>query len=361
MNTGNDIGEIEKGVQAYKQIKAKSDHVLKTRLKSRIRTMVGMSTITRGEGFKQSVDQLAEEDWKVGWARLYDFSFNDDFSEWLTKIGLDLFIVTANKKERETAFKLLNGIYLNALTNYVKQVIHNYYQDKMALHQKSREIAEKTIYKLLVNLDSYNPYKAGFLTWMFNIARNTALTPDKKTQENTEYSLDYDDDESIEQDKSDYLKSDDPSPDEAFAKEEMGRVILKALFDDSGYPWQILCVGLMKLGYKPGDIIEHFSDKSLGDIFTLFRAEFCASSFRSQEELDQLFKGMEEQLKKALKEVILSRDSKTKQMLEDHLEDPCESIRLKAFFGNNPNKNISDWNARNLTKLRKELKERGMI
>src|SRR6056297_4198455 len=109
----NDLKETEKGVKAYKKLKTESDHVLQVRLKTRIRTMVGLCSVTRGEGFKSNIENISKENWKVGWARLYEYSFNDEFSEWLIKIGLDMFIVTANKKEREIAYKVLTGIYLN--------------------------------------------------------------------------------------------------------------------------------------------------------------------------------------------------------------------------------------------------------
>jgi len=356
--------EIKKGVNAYKSFQSEMENTTKIRLKARIRTLLGMNMFTKEKHFKKTLDHIANENWKITWSRLYDYSFsNRTITELFLKSGLDLFIITANKQEREKAYTVMNGLYLNVLTNYVKGMICKYYEDKMALYQKSKEIAEKTIYKVMLNLDSYNPYKAGFMTWMFNIARNTALTPGRKTDENTEYVLDREEsnDEGIEQDKLEYLKSKDPTPDVNYAKAEMGRVILEILFKTSGYPWQILCVGFMKIDYKPGDIIEKFSESALNEMFIAFKDEFSSSSFRSQKDLNDLFMPLEEIIQKPLNEIILNRDSKTKKALNEILGKTCGDVKLNCFFGNSPNKNISDWNARSLTRLRKELKERNLI
>jgi len=355
---------IKNGVNAYKNHRSKLEKTMKIRLKARIRTMMGMSPITRGGGFQKRLDHICDESWKVSWARLYDYTFSENnLSEWLLRNSLDLFIVSADQKEREMVFQLMNGLYLNTLTNFAKGIIHRYYDDKMALYQKSREIAEKTIYKVLLNLDTYNPYKAGFLTWMFNIARNTALTPGKKADESTDYILDREesDDEAMEQDKSDYLKSKEAGPDELYAKAEMGKTVLEILFKASGYPWQILCVGFMKIDYKPGDIVEKFSESTLNEMFRAFKDEFSSSSFRSEADINSLFDPLEAALQMPLSEIILSRDSRTKKALEENLDKACGEVKLCAFFGNSPNKNISDWNARSLTRLRKELKERNLI
>jgi len=363
MKIDDEIKDIFVSVESYKSFKNNYEIPVKNNLKTQIRILVGINSVTRGDFFQNSIDAITFENWKVGWARLFDQAVSDKgFIEWLAKIGMELYIISSEKKQREITFKLLNGLYLNILTKYIREIIGKYYLDKASLSQKSREIADETIYKVLTHFDSYNPYKSGLLTWMYTIARNTALTPGKKADENTYNVLDNDEnEEENDTDKSSFLKSADDTPDEVYEKEELGKLILEMLFKEAGYPWQVFCVAFMKMDYKPSEIVEKFGQKLLNEVFRLLKDEFYASSFRTSEELDRLFSPLEKKLELPLKVVLSNRDSKTKKTLEDLLEKKCGNIKLEAFFSKNPNKNISDWNARSLIRLKKEAECRGLL
>jgi hypothetical protein len=156
------------------------------------------------------------------------------------------------------------------------------------------------------------------------------------------------------------MESKDLTPDKKAERENLGEIILENLFRVSGYPWQVLVVIMMKLDYKPREIIKVFSEMTLFDFYNEFSSEFIASSFRASDELEKLFEPLKLELNKPLDEVIQARDSRTRKKMNDFLEKTCGTIVLKTFFGNNPNKNISDWNARSIMRLKKELTSQGI-
>jgi hypothetical protein len=358
-----DLSDVKEAQLIFKMIKTDYEKVFLVSLKSRLRILLGVSDITRGSNFNDRVSAIANENWRVAWARLYGYTFKEGgFKEWFNKIGIDLFIISAKKTERDAVYELLSGVYKGALINYIKGITGAFSNDNNFCYQKSLGISEKTIMKVIENLDTYSPYKAGFLTWMFKIAKNNALSRERMIDENTELLLDKEiNNEETDQDKLSCIKDTKPDPGEKYERENMGKIVLDSLFRCSGYPWQVLCVGMMKLDYKPADIIATFSDKTLYDFYEAFSKEFIADSFRSSNELERLFLPLKNELDKKLDNVLQLRDSKTRTKLEDTLEKKCGHVHLSEFFGNNANKNISDWNARSLKRLRKELLGKGLI
>jgi len=141
----------------------------------------------------------------------------------------------------------------------------------------------------------------------------------------------------------------------------LGRIMLEMLFDNCGYPWQTLCSGLMKLDYKPGEIVEKYADKTLGTIFSEFVPEFSQSSFRDEEELLTIMTPLKKSLDQQIDAVILPVDTRTRKRFQSKLNMRCSDMVLREFFGNKPNKNISDWNTRVLMRLRKTLEKRGVF
>ena len=364
MTTDFNLDTIQEAVSDYKKIKRDFEKTAKIRLKSRIRTMFGVSNMTGGKKFDKKIDFVSNLSWRVSWARFYDYGFaSTDYKSWFIKIGLDLFIVHADESEKEVAYSLLSGLYFNSVVNYTRKIIESYYDDRTALVQKSRDIGEKVVYKVYSNMDKYSPFRSAFITWIYNIAKNTALTPDKKANENTDFVLDKETgtDEEIEQDKQSYMVDDEPTPDDVYYRDEIGRVTLKTLFEEAGYPWQTIVLGFMNMNYKPHEITEQYADMPLNAIYKQFKKAFFATSYRDKEELEGFLSPLESELGKPLKEVLSPRDSATKKKLADDLETHCGEIKLKRFFGKKPNKNISDWNARSITRLRKELKKRGLL
>src|SRR6056297_3119442 len=112
---------IKAGITTYQAYRSEFENIIKIRLKARIRILMGKNQIKRERLFQKKLDHISDENWKVYWSRIYSDPFQiDNMPEWLLKNGLDLFIITASKKEREMAFSAINGIYKNSLINYVK-------------------------------------------------------------------------------------------------------------------------------------------------------------------------------------------------------------------------------------------------
>jgi hypothetical protein len=356
-----DYKDIKSVLHAFKDFKAESGRQVRFEIKARIRSLMGVRASTSGKRFDKALKKLEEEYWNVSWSRFYSArSDQPELCEWVCEIGSELYLLRLAREQEKGSYDLLNTFLRDYLFGYVRSLVEMIYTDKTLVVQKSEEVFEKVIYRVIQNIDRYSPYKAGFVAWTYAITRNILRTPEEKAYESTDLILDLknesDDDVLLYR-----IASDEQSPADVYAENELGILILETLFAFEGYPWQILVEGLMKLGYKPGEIVAKYSEKSLGEIFNEFVAEFSAASFRTDEELSDIFKPLRLSLKPTLDEIVLSTDPRTRKKFKFRLDERCCDIRFKDFFGEKPNKNVSEWDKRIVKKVRKKMEEAGFF
>ncbi len=365
MISDQNFANVKSGIISYKNIKSIYNESLKTSIITKLKTMLGISSYTRGERLSLTVDQTLKESWHICWARLYNYNLPEEkFQEFIMELNVELFILNSKNEERELAFSILNDLYLTFVRNHVRKIIENGKNydsavlSQMKVYEKSSEIAEKTILNFIDNLDRYSPYKSGFKTWMCRMATNIYLNGEKKTTEKTDYSLNRDTDESISSDEMlDLIPDTGPSPQALYEKETEEKSILEYLFKSSSYPWQIVSVALMSLNYTPQEIVRLVSGLTLYSVFDLVVEKYGKASLRSKIELDDFFMPLKQSMDKNLREIIPSRDSKTLTKLSELLDQKCGSIQFEAFLSGSPAKNVSEWVKRSIVRLRKEIGE----
>lgn len=354
--------DINVALLAFKHFKKERQDQIRSSIKASVRSIFGVHPETSGKKMDRNLLKVEEEYWNVSWSRFYQYhSGAVEISDWVSEIGTEMYLLSLVAEDQKGSYGLLKNFYNKYLFGYIRSLTRKIYSDQTLIVQKSEEISEKTIFLVLKNIDRYSPYKAGFIAWSYSIARNVLRTPDERAYESTDLTLDYELQSDSDGGLIDRIASEDQPPDEAYAQGELGRIVLETLFDNCGYPWQVLSVGLMKIDYQPSEIVAKFSESTLREIFFDFVEEFSKASFRAEEELMKMMKPLSDSLDQKVSTVISSVDTKTRIKMQARLEEKCSDMALKVFFGKLPNKNISDWNIRVMMRLRKRLEENGIF
>lgn len=144
------------------------------------------------------------------------------------------------------------------------------------------------------------------------------------------------------------------SPEEPLEKYEL---FLKITFKEGGHPHQLVAFGFNKLltGWGPKEIVEKLSSKSLKTLADKLIMDYKEESKLPGYIVNYAFKPLKGKMDKKVEDVLEKRDSKNKY--KKLLKKKVGGTKLKDYYGNNPEHNISDWSdkvgKRVLMKIRK--------
>ncbi|HRW34123.1 MAG TPA: hypothetical protein P5107_03600 [Thermotogota bacterium] len=357
-----DFITINPTLQTFKAFKKQKSDLIRNKTKSKIRAAIGINQESSGRKFELKLKSIEEEYWHIAWSRFYHaYSLDIELTDWIADIGKELFLIKCISKDPQCGFRFLRTFFNHYLLDYLNSISYEVYGNKNLARQKSEEALEKTIYQIVTHLHQYSPYKSGFRSWSFTIAKNILLTPNEKTYEFTELILDNESESELEAIILDQETFWNKTPEQNYAEKYIGKCIFEIFCTECGYPWQVLCSGLLELGYKPKSIVEQYSNSTLGELFKDFSDHLFGKSNQNKEEWIQVLANLNEKLQLRLEELLSDYDSRTKRNLNHYLTQKCSTIPLKEFFGIQPNKNISDWNIRVRKKLKQQLKRESII
>ncbi len=129
----------------------------------------------------------------------------------------DILLVENYLKGDEKSLEILIGRYLNPIYNFV----YKYLRDP----QSAEDIAQEVFVKVWRNIKKFNT-KKNFKTWVFAIAKNTALDFIKKKKSVPFSEFENEEGENI---FAETLADPSPLPDEIFEREDVGRVLNEAV------------------------------------------------------------------------------------------------------------------------------------
>jgi len=357
------MSEVEKILQnvketrtEYLRLKRELSGFLKTRLRARMKLQFDRSEVSTGKDKVKNIARKADEAWDISWARVVNYNLEKDFREWLSGIGIEYLLYSLLKKKDKKAGNVFYKRYRTAIKSVIA---HSLYGKKGTgyFSQRCEELTLRTFQRFDKYIHNYNPYKSGLYTYLQTIAQN--LVRDEKTRpENLVGEFNEQDEE--EEGQTYWALSSEPSPDESEQDYRMERYILESVLKNGGYPWQKLVVLLSKTMEDREDIVAQGGNK-LSELAELTKKELYVSSFHSNEEIDASFSYLEEELEKKLSDLIPLRDHRSRDNLSEFLEEKTSDIKLDAFFGKNPRKNLRDWNHRVLKRIRKQAMEDGVL
>jgi len=276
-------------------------------------------------------------------------------------------LVALSVQENAIAFHIIIDRYNDTIMKEINNFIGGIpgFSDFEKVHEKSVEIWDK----VQKHIDKFDSKKAGFFTWIKKIAENMLKNSEKKMNELTEYMSEQSEDKddsgnSFEKLQFQNTRSIDSAaiPDEKFNSAYKSKLIFQNAFrKESGYPWQVICFGLIATGKKPGEIAARYATNALCDLCFLLKEEIELNSIRDEEDLQDIFSELDEQLEKTLDEVILSTDMRTRNTLKADIRQVAEITLLDAFFGSEPSKNISDWKRRTARRIKTLFESEGIL
>ncbi len=286
-----------------------------------------------------------------------------------------LFVKLARDKNR-TAFLILMDLFSGSIVEIIKKNDYEFFNcgnKKEYIDDKLQNIWLK-IWKYL---HAYNPEKA-FYTWIRTVTLNHIKESKNKTEKNTDYFPDYSDETEnegmdIENVSYNHNSEEQKNPEIIFKEEIIGQIILEESFKSSnGYPWHLICFGLSytvlsmsdsgssRLGLKPKEIEEKYSEEILENIFEEMVEEFTANSLRPKEFITGIFQELKYELQRTNDQIVSRTDMKTREVILKYIVQKAGNTYLNIYFGKNPTKSISEWTSRTLSKIKYKLKEKGI-
>jgi len=353
--------ELEKVAEAKKvfdEFRKRYEKSLETRLRAYVRTALGLI----GPENRKKVEFLLEKSlsysWGVGWARIMYFNpqIRSAFS-WISNSSVEILLIFAAQKKIEKSFFLIEERFNDAFEAFAYNHLRKFYFSNYLSEKVEESIT--LLWKIIWNkFKTFNPFEGTFYTWGTGILNNIVKTKPNKGEFSDSVSIDeevesFDENSRIQKKAFDLI--DPESPDFLYAREGFGEEILKNFFEDTGYPWQILCSTFMFMGWKPQKIVEELSGMNLNLIFERMNEDFISNSSREKEQLESFFYPLKNSLSRRIEETVPASDSKSRKNLETVFHLTAGEASLNAFFSNNPPKNISDWNSRVLRRLRKKI------
>ena len=275
-------------------------------------------------------------------------------------------LVALSVQENVMAFQLIMERYTGTIMNEINKYLGtgSSYSDFEKVHEKSMEIWDK----VQRHIDKFDSKKAGFFTWVKTIAENTMKNSPKKMDSLTDYFSEQSDDADDNRDQFDskqrQMRTDQTqfsAPDVCFQRAYKSKMIFQTVFKrESGYPWQLICFGLIAIGEKPGNIAKKYADCILSELTQLLKSEIEMTSVRDEEDIKDIFSELDEDLEKTLDDIILSTDMRTRKNIKTDLKQIAEMSLLEAFFGSKPASNIGDWKRRTAKRIRAIIEKEGI-
>ena len=355
------LGNIKKIHIDYMKLSNQQTPFLSTRLRARIKLRLNKDfkdKISDKNKLEKVIQKNITATRMISWSRinsLMNDSENDQmdtFRSWLFSISLDLLLLNLVSGNKESGMNELFRMYNLPVKSYIAK---NLYGKKGTeyFNSKCHDLTMETFQRFQHYCNNFSPYKGTLFSYLISIADH--LIKDETTRPETLVS------DFNEHDENDtggvfWAISPDPSPEEVQEKTTFEKFMIEQIVLEGGYPWQILVVLLTKTTNDRTDITR-LEDLSIAKIFQEMKNSFTKNSFHEEEELDKLFLPLEKQLSLTLKEIIPSKDHRSRSQLERYLDERLERLPLKIFFGKVPLKNIRDWNHRLFKRVRKKVLE----
>lgn len=353
-----ELNIIAAGKEVYNEYKKKYGKALEIRLRAYSRTALGLFDIQNQRKLDSLIEKTLNYSWGVGWARIKSFNpIDSDFFSWISNFSVDIILILSAQKNIKKAFFLLKQKYETAFEVYAYSHLNKFHSNQN-LSEKVDESLSRLWNNVWEKLKIFNPFEAAFYTWGIGILHYIVSTKPKKGDFSDAVSLDKQEEFFCESEKIQTRSAEEinvDSPDILYSKLYLGKEVLQNFFEDTGYPWQILCSAFIFMGWKPQRIIDEFSEKNLYEIYEIMKDEFISNSSRSSEELLEFFSPLQKMISIEIKDIILANDPKSRKSLESFLDLKAGKAVLNIFLSNNPAKNISDWNCRVIKRLRKKL------
>ena len=328
------------------------DHILSLKMSSRARLRVLFGP-PRYKALSESdavLSFLAEKALK-----------RDKTDEERVKAIVDAFLVHYAYLGDQNAFTLLREKYEVASASVVRETLNRYgFHSNLTL--SVNETIETLWARIWRGLKNYDLEKGNFYTWIVKIAENCVKS---KLKEEREKGFDYLEENFLDDEDGGESRLDtipDPaglSPDECVTALFYQEDCFSTLFSECGYPWQLLCTGFRLLEATQKEIVAKYAEMPLDGILTELTVEFHSQSQRSPEEIESSFAELRQALKKPLVEVFPPKEKHYAKNFDTLLNARTGELLLKTFFGEKPEKNVSDWHARAMGRLKKCLSEEG--
>jgi len=271
----------------------------------------------------------------------------------------DAFLIHYAASGTDQAFEALREKYFQSSIALIHELYYGGFN--RSIRALSREELHNELWaRLWRNLKNYDMEKANFYTWMKTIAVN--LMRDRAKEEKKQVA-DHLDDPLRSQEDEDGDSMLDKTPDTGRTPDQYAvdllcqQDYLSVLFSECGYPWQLLCAGFRMLEQTPKEIAAQYADKTLDELFVELKNEFSSKSQRTAEELADCFTALESSLGQPLENAFPQRDKHYAKVFEPFLHRRAGELKLALFFGDKPEKNISDWHSRVMGRLKKSLSQ----
>ncbi|HPE40446.1 MAG TPA: hypothetical protein PLI77_05085 [Bacteroidales bacterium] len=356
------INETKQLYHEYIAFSTDQSPFLITRLKSKIKLRFrkefeGQSSDKKK--MEKTIEQFIKQTREISWTRINSFVYEEHIDNqmelyrmWMFRICQDLLLLKLITKRKASGMNELYREYSLPIKSYISKNLLGI-KGTEYFNNRCTDLMLETFQRFERYATNFNPYKGTLFSYLISIADH--LVKDETTIPETLVS---DFNEQNEQDTTPifWAISKDPSPDQIQEKTTQERHFLEQMVAVGGYPWQVLVVLLTKITDERTDITA-LSDLPLSRLFQEMKTSFSKSSFHDIEELEEIFKPLENQLMLILKDVIPTKDHQSRSYLQDYLDDPLADLSLSVFFGKDPLKNIRDWNHRVLKRLRKKVLE----
>lgn len=355
------IDEVKRIYDDYMKLSGEQTYFLSTRLKARIKLRFKKDfseKISDKRKLEKIVSKYINTTNQVSWSRITSLDYKrekntlDIFRSWLFSISLDILLLKLIVKRKETGMNELYRIYNLPIKSYIAK---NLFGKKGTEYFDSRchDLMMETFLRFERYATNFSPYKGTLFSYLISIADH--LIKDETTQPEILVS-DFNEQDETETSGVFWAISSDPTPDQIQEKAAYERFLLEKIILEGGYPWQILIVLLTKTTNDRTDITK-MKDLTITKLFQEMKNMFSKSSFHEDQELFELFKPLENQLPLLLKEIIPTKDHRSRNQVEKYLDEPLGECPLKVFFGIDPLKNIRDWNYRVFKRVRKKILE----
>jgi len=355
------IDNVKRIHDDYMKLSGEQTYFLSTRLKARIKLRFKMDLkdkINDKKKLEKTVTKYINTTRQVSWSRINSLVYDkekdilDNFRCWLFNISLDILLLKLIVKHKESGMNELYRMYNLPIKSYIAK---NLFGKKGTQYFDSRchDLMMETFQRFNRYVTNFSPYKGTLFSYLISIADH--LIKDESTRPETLVS-DFNENEETETGGVFWAISTDPSPDRVQEKATFERYLLEQIILEGGYPWQILIVLLTKTTNDRTDITK-MKDLTISELFQEMQNIFSKSSFHDEQELFELFEPLENQLHLLLKEIIPTKDHRSRGLVEEYLDKQLGELPLKIFFGIDPLKNIRDWNHRVFKRVRKKVLE----
>ena len=346
----------------YMRLSGEQNPFLTTRLKTRIKLRFKndlIDKITNKKKLEKTVSKNISRTRDVSWSRIKSLMCEEGqqdimeaYRSWLFSISLDILLLNLIIKHKESGMNELYRLYNLPIKSYIAK---NLFGKKGTEFFASRchDLMMETFQRFERYAGNFNPYKGSLFSYLISVADH--LIKDETTRPET-LTPDFNEHDEDEAAPVFWAVSSDLSPDQLQEKNAKERFLLEQIILEGGYPWQILVVLLTKTTDDRTDITR-LSDLSISNLFLEMKNAFSKSSFHEEDELNPIFKPLEKSLCLPLKEIIPSKDHRSRTVMEGQLDKTLGELPLKVFFGKDPLKTIRDWNHRVLKRVRKKVLE----